>query len=102
MIYSITDFLGRVDFAPASEVKEILQNVKTIISTTKFSVPLDRDFGISGDLVDTPLPVAQARLSNEIIMAVRKYEPRAKITGISFAGTSDGKLGVKVEVGINE
>lgn len=35
-----------VDFAPKNVQMEILQNCSTILSTSKFNVPLDRDFGI--------------------------------------------------------
>ena len=32
-----------IDFAPASEYAEILQNVRTILATPVYSVPLDRN-----------------------------------------------------------
>ena len=44
-----------VDFNPASVVAEVLQNVRTILSTRKGSVPLDRDFGISWEYLDRPI-----------------------------------------------
>lgn len=90
-----------IDFAPASKAVEILQNLRTIISTTKYSVPLDRDFGISAESLDKPMAVAQAQLQSEIIMAIKTYEPRASVTGISFTGTDDGQLIPKVQVTIN-
>ena len=40
-IKPVTD--NRISLAPESEVAEILQNVQTIISTVRGSVPLDRD-----------------------------------------------------------
>lgn len=36
-----------IDFAPSSEIAEILQNVRTILTTRLGSVPLERDFGLS-------------------------------------------------------
>ena len=36
-----------VDVAPKNVQMEILQNCSTILSTSKFSVPLDRDFGVA-------------------------------------------------------
>lgn len=89
-----------IDFAPATEAAEILQNVRTIITTTQYSVPLDRDFGINADMLDLPMNVAQARLQSEIITAIKKYEPRVEITAISFTGTADGVLVPKVQVKI--
>ncbi len=100
MTYLI-DTLDGVDFAPASTVEEILQNVRTIISTVKTSVPLDRDFGIDYSFLDKPTAKAKAMYSSEIIQAVKKYEPRASITSISFSADIDGKLTPKVEVSIN-
>ena len=69
--------------------------------TTKGSVPLDRDFGVSADYVDKPMAKAKAMLAAEIIQAVRKYEPRVTITGISFTESMDGKLEPRIEVRLN-
>ena len=46
--------LEGIDFAPKDILTEIIQNVRTIISTTQFSVPLDRRFGIDGTVIDLP------------------------------------------------
>lgn len=91
-----------IDFAPASEAAEILQNIRTIITTTEYSVPLDRDFGINADMLDLPINVAQAKLQSEMITAIKKYEPRVEITSISFTGTDDGVLAPKVQVRIKD
>lgn len=94
--------LNNIDFAPENEILEILQNVKTILSTVKFSVPLDRDFGIDASLLDKPILEAKAKISSEIIMALKKYEPRVKVEEITFSGDMDGKLQPKVQVSIIE
>ncbi len=97
------DSIG-VDFAPEG-VMEILQNVRTIITTRKGSVPLDRDFGLPWDAVDQPLPVAQMLMRSEVIDAIERYEPRAKVTSVDFAedveGAMDGVLKpiVTVQIG---
>lgn len=91
-----------IDFAPTSEAAEILQNIRTIITTTKYSVSLDRDFGINADMLDLPINVAQAKLQSEMITAIKKYEPRVEITSISFTGTDDGVLAPKVQVRIKD
>lgn len=102
MIYDVlTQPVKGVDFAPASEAAEILQNLRTIITTTKYSVPLDRDFGVNAEMLDKPMAVAQAQLQSEIIMAIKTYEPRVTVTGISFTGTDEGILIPKVQVMIN-
>ena len=83
-------------------MEEVLQNVRTIISTIKYEIPLDRDFGIDGDVIDMPMQQAQAKLTQEIFRAVRQYEPRAVIESISFSGDESGKLTPTLEVSIRE
>lgn len=84
---------------------EILQNVRTILATRKGSVPLDRDFGISWDNVDQSLPAAKMLMRSEVIDAIERYEPRAKVTSVDFAedveGAMDGVLKpiVTVQIG---
>lgn len=102
MIYDVlAQPVKGIDFAPASEAAEILQNLRTIITTTKYSVPLDRDFGVNAEMLDKPMAVAQAQMQSEIIMAIKTYEPRVTVTGISFTGTDEGILIPKVQVMIN-
>lgn len=91
-----------IDLAPKTTVEEVLQNVRTIISTIKYEIPLDRGFGIDGDVIDMPMQQAQAKLTQEIFRAVRQYEPRAIIESISFIGDASGKMVPKVEVSIRE
>lgn len=91
-----------IDLAPKTTVEEVLQNVRTIITTIKYEIPLDRDFGIDGDAIDMPMQQAQAKLSQEIFRAVRQYEPRAVIESINFSGDESGRLIPKLEVSISE
>lgn len=103
MIYDVlAQPVQGIDFAPASKAAEILQNLRTIITTTKYSVPLDRDFGFNAEMLDKPVNAAQAQLQSEIIMAIKLYEPRVTVTSISFTGTDDGQLIPKVQVMIND
>lgn len=99
------DVFGRaqeVSFAPKTIVEEVVQNVRTILSTVVWSVPLDRRFGISASMLDSPLPEAMAALSSEIYTAVKRYEPRCVIKKITFEGDLDGRLVPKVRIEINE
>lgn len=91
-----------IDFAPKTTTEEVLQNVRTIISTIKYEIPLDRGFGIDGDVIDMPMQQARAKLTQEIFRAVRQYEPRAIIEFISFSGNESGRLTPKLEVSIRE
>ena len=68
----------------ATDIDEILQNISTIISTPKGSVPLDRAFGVDLSLLDLPLELAQNLFTVQVMEAVQEYEPRAKIKGVSY------------------
>lgn len=91
-----------IDFAPKTVVEEVLQNVRTIVTTIRYSIPLDRAFGIDGSVVDLPINVAQAKLTNEIFRAIKRYEPRAVIESITFKGEETGRLIPTLEVSVNE
>ncbi len=74
-----------VKIIPESETEEIHQNIKTILSTIKGTVPLMRDFGIDPNLIDQPQNQAFLQiLKNEIVAQIRKYEPRAKVKEIKL------------------
>lgn len=86
---------------PASEVEEVVQNVRTILATVKGSVPLDREFGLSCTMLDSPLPSAEAVMTAEIIEALAKYEPRAEPVSVIYeADHLTGKLAPKVTIRI--
>jgi phage baseplate assembly protein W len=58
-------------------VSEVMQNVRTILTTRRGTVPLDRDFGISFDFLDSPINITRAKAEQEIFLQLKKYEPRA-------------------------
>ena len=41
--------IKEINLQPENEIEEIIQNVSTILTTRKGSVPLDRGFGINMD-----------------------------------------------------
>ncbi|WP_338842057.1 GPW/gp25 family protein [Paenibacillus glucanolyticus] len=65
-------------------IESIKQNIQVIASTYVGTVPLDRAFGISPDVVDQPDIIAQALLINELMAAIAEFEPRAEVTSIEF------------------
>jgi len=83
----------------AKEVQEVIQNVKTILSTRKGTQPLDRDFGISLDFLDSPVLKTRALAEQDCFMALRKYEPRAVLKQIKWNGdVINGKLWPEVKI----
>ena len=102
MVIDVTAELGSVNFAPENELEEILQNVRTILTTRKGSVPMDREFGIDGDIQDLPIGTAQAKFSVEIVEAVNRFEPRARVKQVIYDGNEqDGLLRARVRVAVN-
>ena len=39
-----------------------------------------------------PMPVAKAKIGQEIVTAIRKYEPRVSVTKITWEADQDGIL----------
>ena len=91
-----------INFAPDNVFDEVIQNVRTICSTPKYSVPLDRLFGVNAVIVDRPTPKAIAEMQAELVQAIRKYEPRCRVKKVSFDGDIDGKLTARVRIEILE
>lgn len=104
MTYTVTEDMTKdINLAPETEREDILQNVAMILSTPKYTVPMDREFGLSRGATDRPMPVARSILVGELHEQIEKYEPRAKIESITFKEDhKQGKLYPKVEVSINE
>ena len=92
---------NKITFAPKNVYEEIAQNVKTICTTPKYSVPMDRNFGVDVNFIDKPTPKAKAQIQAEIVQAIRKYEPRCKVVKVGFSEDLDGELSVKVRIAIN-
>lgn len=85
-----------VDFF-AEDYEEILQNVKTIVTTPVGTVPLDRDFGVDFTVLDLPINQVQARYTVEVISKIRKYEPRCKVLKVTYEYNGEtGKVTPKV------
>lgn len=92
--------VGGINLQPASEMEEIYQNVRTIVTTIKGTVPLDREFGISVDILDAPMN-QQSRLIGEIAEAIEKFEPRTRLRRIEFTGNENGELNPTLTLEIN-
>ena len=91
-LYTLTVNPSEINFRPGSVLEEILQNVHTIVSTTKFSVPLFREFGINASFLDDPTPLIQSKLVAEVIEKVEYFEPRVIVEGITISTNDDGRM----------
>ncbi|MBQ7215515.1 MAG: GPW/gp25 family protein [Synergistaceae bacterium] len=98
MEYDLMIMPSRVNFAPKSEAEEVIQNVITVCSTMKYSVPMDRDLGVDAVMLDEPVGRARAKLKAEIVRAVKKYEPRARVTRIDFSADLNGTVRPRIRI----
>ncbi len=98
--------LTGINFSPQSTAEEVIQNVRCILSTRKGSVPFDRAFGVSWDMLDKPMPVAKAMMIAAVVEAIQEYEPRASVRGVKFEldvdAAAEGKLKPIVTIEIKE
>ena len=83
MTYEVTPAIKEIKIG-AEGMEEVLQNVAIIIATPKGSVPLDREFGVDYSFLDAPTPKALALFRADVVRAVEKYEPRAKVLEVDF------------------
>lgn len=104
MAYQIKAYdLEHINFAPATKKEEILQNIAVILSTPKFSVPLDRGLGLAQRFIDKPMQAAQPILISEVLDAIEAYEPRVTVLDVTFSlGDTPGKLIPVVEVEVTD
>lgn len=88
----------------ATGLKQLEQEIRTLLATRKGSVPLDRDFGLAWDYVDLPLTEAMPYMVAEIGQQLEKYVPRIRVRDISFhtGNELDGVLQPIVVVEIRE
>ncbi|TLD97667.1 hypothetical protein LS71_002700 [Helicobacter jaachi] len=63
----------------------IEENIKRILQTTKHTVPLCPNLGLSQDFIDKPLTQATLlQLKDEILEQIALYEPRINAKDISI------------------
>lgn len=102
MTYSVTAGAA-LTLNETDPVASVLQNVAIILSTRCGSCPLYRDFGISMEFLDRPVPVAKTLAYAEIKEAIEAYELRATVAGVTFSedANTPGLLIPTVEVNID-
>lgn len=90
----------------ATGLQGLAQEIRTVLSTRKGSVPLDRNFGLSWEVVDSPLPQVLPLIIAEIVDAIERDVPRVCVKDVQFGNaltdTMDGRLLPIVTVEIRE
>lgn len=75
-----------------------MQNVRMILLSRKYEIPLARDMGIDPNIEGRPMAIAETLMAQSIYDAIEKYEPRAKISSVDFESDGEGHLIPIVEV----
>lgn len=105
-MYQVTIDINEVNLMPTTEIEEVLQNVKTILSTVQGTVPLDREFGVDKKIIDLPISVVQAKITTAIVKAINKFESRARVRKVLYDNmereTMDGQIKPRVNIEIVE
>lgn len=80
---------------------QLIENAKTILTTLRGTVPLNRAMGlIAKETIGQSIPVSQGAYSVQAVEQIETYEPRLKVTGISFC-MEDQKIIPKVVLTYN-
>ena len=102
----ITADSNNITLTPKNIAEEIIQNVNVIVSTVMGNVPLDRKFGISGEIIDTSSVKGKSKLMIYLLESVQDFEPRIEVTAIDFIedikSTEKGTLIPRLEVRIKD
>ncbi|HEY3376573.1 MAG TPA: hypothetical protein VGL77_03680 [Armatimonadota bacterium] len=82
-----------IQWIPASHTAEIAQNVRTITTIPRGSVPLDRTLGIDTNVLDQAGTRGQALYAAALIDALPLQEPRVSVDRVTFgASESNGTV----------
>ena len=76
----------------ATGLRGLAQEIRTALATRKGSVPLDRDFGLSWELVDLPLPESRPLLVAEIGRGLERCVPRIRVKSVTFKADAPGAV----------
>ena len=102
----ITADSNNITLTPKIIAEEIIHNVNVIVSTVMGNVPLDRKFGISGEIIDTSSVKGKSKLMIYLLESVQDFEPRIEVTAIDFIedikSAEKGTLIPRLEVRIKD
>lgn len=101
-VYTLTINPSEINFNPSTTIEEILQNINTIVMTSKFSVPLFREFGVVASFLDEPTPLAKSKLVAEITDKVEYFEDRVIVEEIKVEANIDGRMIPTLKISIRQ
>ena len=83
-----------------SEILSIYESLTGRTLTQKYTVPMDRLLGMSGEALDEAVSRVRAKYKREVVEAVKKYEPRARVSAIDFRADLNGRIVPRIRVKI--
>ena len=86
----------------ATGIRSIEQNIRMILTTFMYSVPLDRGFAHDGSAVDTPSPLEAARRIARLTEVLETHEPRIIVRETLPAEGMAGKCATKIVYDMRE
>lgn len=72
----------------ATGLMGLAQEVRTVITTRKGSVPLDRDFGVEWDVIDSPIGSVLPTYIADVAIQIEKYVPRVEVLSVEYQPTA--------------
>lgn len=75
-----------------SEAEDIRRCLTALYSVREGEQPLDREFGLSQEYLDQPMPIAHNMLALEIIEKTSRYEPRVSVDKVEYEHGIEGQL----------
>lgn len=95
----ICDSLDNIQMMPETEKEEILQCIKTIMTTTAGECPMCREIGVSKDALHRRDATAKVMLTRDIFVAVQDQETRVNLKTVDFdENGNSGILNARLEV----
>ena len=102
MVKTFDGKLETVEIMPETTEDEIVQNLKTIISTTLGEAPMCRAVGVSPEAMHRSQNVAQVLLTRDIFTAIQDQETRAELRNVEFQDMEEwGVMAPVLEVELN-
>lgn len=101
IVIDSTTALGVLPWRKLGRKDRIVQNIHNILSTYKYEVAYNREFGLTPDIIDQPLDVAKDLIAEDLRYNINSYEPRANLVSVDVQGIdADGSVVaiVKIEI----
>lgn len=73
----------------ATGLAGLAQEVRTVITTRKGSVPLDRDFGVDWAVIDRPVGAVLPAYIADVAMQIERYVPRVRVVSVTYESSTN-------------